>query len=330
MYQTNGALRRLTGFTSFAERAYPFLVPRPDGKVELVGPDNRMDTMSTSGTGALTATRTRDGIGRTYGSFATYDIGKVLVAGGGSVTEDGQTTVPTRTVSVVDVGGSGTQVRSTASMSVGRRMLSLTVLADGSVLATGGQSQIGERAGRPRQSRSSRPSAGTRRPRRWTVLASANRVRQYHSAAALLPDGRVMTGGGGICADCMTKGYLEKNVEYFSPPYLFKTDGSGDLATRPEIDTAPAASGYGQPFEIVSAQAGSIAKVGLIRLGAPTHGDDQGQRYVPLDVHQVRIGRSRPRHRRPPLSPRPGTTCSSSPTEPAFRRWPRSSSSTRN
>ncbi len=65
VYQTNGALRRLTGFSSFARRSYPFLVPRPDGKVELVGPDNRMDTMSTTGAGALTATRTRDGIGRT-------------------------------------------------------------------------------------------------------------------------------------------------------------------------------------------------------------------------------------------------------------------------
>ena len=92
----------------------------------------------------------------------------------------------------------------------------------------------------------------------------------------------MITGGGGICGDCMAKGYLEKNVEYFSPPYLFAKDGSGNLATRPEIDTAPSASGYGQSFAIGSAQAGSIAKVGLIHLGAPTHGDDQGQRYVPL------------------------------------------------
>ena len=94
VYQTNGALRRLTGFSSFARRSYPFLVPRPDGQVELIGPDNRMDTMSTTGAGALTATRTRDGIGRTYGAYATYDIGKVLVAGGGSITEDGQTEGP--------------------------------------------------------------------------------------------------------------------------------------------------------------------------------------------------------------------------------------------
>ena len=281
VYQTNRSLRRLTGFTSFARRTYPFLVPRPDGKVELVGPFNRMDTMSTTGSGALTATRNRDGIDRTYSSFATYDIGKVLVAGGGSVTEGGQTTVPTRTASVVDVAGSGTTVRATSSMSVGRRLFNLTILADGSVLATGGMSQsengLVDLDNPVFAAERWDPDSET-----WTVLASASRVRQYHSVAALLPDGRVMTGGGGICSTCMTKGYLEKNIEYFTPPYLYKKDGSGDLAARPKIDSAPSRSGYAQPFEILSAQAGSIDKVGLVRLGAPTHGDDQGQRYVPL------------------------------------------------
>ena len=54
------------------------------------------------------------------------------------------------------------------------------------------------------------------------MLSSASRVRQYHSAATLLPDGRVLTGGGGICAECTKSGYLEKNIEYFTPPYLYK------------------------------------------------------------------------------------------------------------
>ena len=31
-------------------------------------------------------------------------------------------------------------------------------------------------------------------------------------------------------------GYLEKNIEYFEPPYLFKKDGSGHKATRPVIE----------------------------------------------------------------------------------------------
>ena len=281
VYQDDGTLRRLTGFTSFDDRMYPFLVPRPNGQVELVGPYDRMDTMTTSGTGALTATRNRDGINRIYGSFATYNIGKVLVAGGGSVTEDGQSSVPTKTASVVDVNGAGTIVRPTSSMSVGRRQANLTILADGSVLATGGQSKSVDS-----HVDLDNPVFAAERwdptTETWTVLSSASRVRQYHSTATLLPDGRVMTGGGGVCGSCTTKGYLEKNIEYFSPPYLYTKDGSGSLAARPVIDSAPTTTGYAEPFAVSSEQAGSISKVGLVRLGAPTHGEDQGQRYVPL------------------------------------------------
>ncbi len=282
VYQTNRQLRRLTGFTSFTKKDYyPFLAPRPNGQVELVGPDNKMDTMRTTGAGALTATRSRDGINRTYSSFATYDIGKVLVAGGGSVSEGGQTAVPTRTAKVVNVNSSGTSVSSTGHMSVGRRLFDLTALADGSVLATGGQSRSDggfvDLANPVFAAERWDPATGA-----WTVLSSASRVRQYHSAAALLPDGRVLTGGGGICADCMRTGYLEKNIQYFSPPYLYRKDGSGALAARPVIANAPTASGYAQPLRISSSHAGTIKKVGLVRLGAPTHGDDQGQRYVPL------------------------------------------------
>lgn len=281
VYQTDGKLRRLTGFSSYHDRIYPFLVPRPNGQVEMVGPADQMDTMSVSGTGALTASQRRDGIDRGYGSFASYDIGKVLVAGGGKVTEGGESSVPTRTASVVDVNGARTSVRPTSPMSVGRRQLSLTVLADGSALATGGQSRAVNGL-----VDLERPVFAAERwdpaTESWTVLASASRVRQYHSAATLLPDGRVLTGGGGICGACQEKGYLEKNVEYFSPPYLYKKDGSGELAPRPVVDAVPGVVGYARQFAITSAQAGSIGKVGLVRLGASTHGVDQGQQYVPL------------------------------------------------
>jgi Domain of unknown function (DUF1929)/FG-GAP repeat len=282
VYQTDGKLRRLSNASGFSDRLYPFLTTRPNGQVELMGPPSRMNTINTSGTGAITAAaQDRDNINRTYGSFATYDIGKVLVAGGGDITEGGQSDVPTRTAVVVDVEGGTTSVSSTASMSVGRRQHNLTVLADGSVLATGGMSRsihanvdldnpvfAAERWD---------PSTET-----WTVLSSASRVREYHSSATLLPDGRILTGGGGVCQSCVDAGYLEKNVEYFEPPYLYKQDGSGQRASRPGIDSAPSAAVYGQTFNITSAEAGSIAKVGLVRLGAATHSQDQGQRYVPL------------------------------------------------
>src|SRR5215212_1081314 len=280
VYQTNGALRQLTNASGYSSRSYPFLVPRPDGQVELVGPFNPMNTINTSGTGAITATKSRDGIARDYGSFATYDIGKVLVAGGGNITEENVNNVPTKTALVVNVN-SASSIASTASMSVGRRQHNLTVLADGSVLATGGQSSsldgLVDLVHPVFAAERWDPATGT-----WTVLSSASRVREYHSSATLLPDGRVLTGGGGICGSCQTQGYLEKNIEYFQPPYLFKKDGSGLPADRPVIDSAPTTAGYGQSLAIASAQAGSIAKVGMVRLGAPTHSEDQGQRYVPL------------------------------------------------
>jgi hypothetical protein len=281
VYQTDGTLRRLSNASGYSDRLYPFLTTRPNGQVEVMGPVTQMNTINTSGTGAITAARARDGINRTYGGFATYDIGKVLVAGGGDITEGGQSDVPTKTAVIVDVTGNSTAVASTASMSVGRRQHNVTILADGSVLATGGMS----RATSSTVDLDDPVFAAERwdpATKTWTVLSSANRVRQYHSSATLLPDGRVLTGGGGVCAACVSQGYLEKNIEYFEPPYLYKQDGSGEKASRPVIDSVPGTATYGQDLKISSAQATSIDKVGLVRLGAATHSIDQGQRYVPL------------------------------------------------
>jgi hypothetical protein len=106
-------------------------------------------------------------------------------------------------------------------MSVGRRQHNLTILADGSVLATGGMSKATnanvDLSNPVFAAERWDPATGN-----WTVLASASRVRQYHSSATLLPDGRVLTGGGGVCAPCVSAGYLEKNIEYFEPPYLYR------------------------------------------------------------------------------------------------------------
>ena len=283
VYQTDGAIRALTGFTKYSARIYPFMGSRPDTQLGLFGPYATGYTINTSGNGVITATGTRDSIARDYGSFSTYDIGKSIVVGGGKITEGGVANVPTRTAVVVDNStGLIPSVASTGSLSTGRRQLNATLLADGSVLATGGMTRA---AGSGVVDLNNAATAAERwdpATGRWTVLASASRIRQYHSTAVLLPDGRVMTGGGGICGICMDVGYLEKNIEYFTPPYLYKTDGSGQLAVRPVISTAPESVGINASFTISSPQAASIRKVALVGLGDVTHGVDQGQRYIPL------------------------------------------------
>lgn len=287
VYQTNGTLRKLSNFNDaqYSGRLYPFMTSRPDGLLSLFGPYDKTYVLSTTGNGAIIGTGTRDGILRDYGSFAPFDIGKVLVVGGGNITEGGVGNVPTKTSQVLSTplyGETTPSVAASGSLSVGRRQVNATILADGSVLASGGETRIGASAyvnlsAAATSAERWDPATGT-----WTVLASASRIRQYHSAAVLLPDGRVLTGGGGVCGDCVTVGYLEKNIEYFTPPYLYKKDGSGQLAARPVISNAPGTVAINTNFSVTSPQAASIRKVALVGLSDSTHDVNQGQRYVPL------------------------------------------------
>jgi hypothetical protein len=264
----NGTLRPLTT-ASLSLPLYPWLDVSPDGRAFYSGPDPTLRALDTTGTGTWQTVGQRDSITRDYGGHALFDIGKMLVAGGGASTKDAR---------VIDVNGASPQVTATAPMAFGRRQHNLTVLADGSVLATGGNSSgaslVDLNAGvYPAELWS--PATG-----QWRTLAAMQITRQYHSTALLLPDGRVLSSGGGICGTCDTVGYLAKNAEIFSPPYLFQSDGT--LAPRPTIDAAPSSAGYGASLDIGTGNPAGIRKVALVRLGAVTHSDNMEQRYVPL------------------------------------------------
>ena len=230
-----------------------------------------MRALNTSGTGAWQSLGQRDGINRSYGSHTLFDVGKILVAGGGGSTADAR---------VIDINGATPQVSATAPMANGRRQHNLTVLADGSVLATGGNSSgasLVDLNNGVYTGELWNPATGT-----WKTMAAEQATRQYHSTALLLADGRVLSSGGGICGTCDDVGYLAKNAQVFTPPYLYKADGSGELAPRPEIISAPATADHGTTFQIGTANAAAIRKVALVRLGAVTHSVNMEQRYVPL------------------------------------------------
>src|SRR4051795_3632455 len=267
---TAGPLRSLST-ASLNLPLYPWIDVAPDGRAFYSGPDQTMRSLDTAGTGAWQTYSQRDALNRSYGSHAFYDTGKILVAGGGSSTTDAR---------VIDLNGATPQVSATAPMAYGRRQHNLTVLADGSVLATGGNSSgasLVDLNNGVYPAERWDPATG-----QWKTLAAMQVTRQYHSTALLLPDGRVLSSGGGICGTCDSVGYLAKNAEIFTPPYLFKHDGSGELAVRPAIDAAPSVVGYDTPFSIGTPNAAGIAKAALIRLGSVTHSVNMEQRYVPL------------------------------------------------
>jgi hypothetical protein len=96
--------------------------------------------------------------------------------------------------------------------------------------------------------------------------------RMYHSTALLLPDGRVLSAGGGRLGGA--RDYFTAQI--FSPPYLFK-------GTRPAIVSAPPVLPIGGSATIQTAQAADIATVSLVRLASVTHTLDMDQRYLPLE-----------------------------------------------
>jgi hypothetical protein len=103
----------------------------------------------------------------------------------------------------------------------------------------------------------------------WSTMASMQVPRLYHSTALLLPDGRVLSAGGGRPAATATTD--NENAELFSPPYLFK-------GARPTVSSAPATVGYGETFFIGTPDAG-IASVTLARLSSVTHAFNMNQRF---------------------------------------------------
>jgi hypothetical protein len=268
----NGALRVLSGAASqtASNRFYGWLRQAPNGKIAYLGPEKNLRYLDVNGNGAWSDIGDRDGQTRGYGSFAMYAPGKVLISGGGG---------SNNSAVVVDLN-TGTSA-ATSPMAFQRRHHNLTILADGQVLATGGYENSDQflvdvnKGVYPAESWN--PTTG-----QWATLASMERTRQYHSTALLLPNGRVLSAGGGICGDCTTQNYLQKNAEIFSPPYLFKKDGSGQLATRPVISAAPGTLAYSQRFTVTTASARRITKVSLVRFGGVTHSVNMDQQFQAL------------------------------------------------
>jgi hypothetical protein len=268
--KTDGSLRALTT-APLNLPLYPWMDVAPNGRAFYSGPDPTMRSLDPAGGGSWQSFGQRDAINRDYGSHAFYDVGKILVAGGGPSSKDAR---------VIDVNGATPQVSATAPMANGRRQHNLTVLADGTVLATGGNSsgaRLVDLNNGVYPAELWNPATG-----QWRTLEAMQVTRQYHSTALLLPDGRVLSSGGGICGTCDSVHYLAKNAEVFSPPYLFKKDGTGEPARRPEITSAPDKVTYHTRFAISTPNAASIGKVALLRLGAVTHSVNMEQRYVPL------------------------------------------------
>ena len=248
---------------------YPAMFVLPSGNLLYAAPNHWTQILNPN-TGTWYAI---DGTDRDfYGdASAMYRPGKVVKAG-----FDPAGTPNQKKTAKLELGGSDQTAGWVAGeeMGVERHHHNLTILPNGKVLVTGGEAADGKKP------EIWDPDAA---PSNWWsgfgVLAPNPAIREYHSTALLLPDGRVLTAGG------IGGNGVDQKVTIFCPPYLF--DGSGGFATRPVIEEAPCVVGYGSTntFEVQTSDIGGMVlggTVALIRPGAVTHAFDENQRYVPL------------------------------------------------
>jgi hypothetical protein len=166
-------------------------------------------------------------------------------------------------------------------MRFARRQMNATILPDGQVLVTNGSSGPGFNnvGAAVREAELWNPATES-----WTTMAPEVVGRTYHSAALLLPDGRVLsTGsgeGGGVSYESS-----QLTGQVFSPPYLFGADGSP--ASRPVIGSAPARITYGASFTVETPGAGSITRGSLVRLSSVTHATNMSQLLYPLAFRET-------------------------------------------
>ncbi|MGH8563209.1 MAG: galactose oxidase-like domain-containing protein [Gammaproteobacteria bacterium] len=269
-----GTWRSLTN-AQLAQDLYPMMLLAPNGRVFNAGPTATTRYLDTSGTGAWIPVADRVGGYRDYGSAVMYAPGKVLVMGGGGGFPGSDPPTPTKTAEIIDLNATSPNWRSVDSMEFARRQLNATLLPDGKVLVTGGTAAPGfddpSGAGAVHAAELWDPATEN-----WTTLASSSGIpRVYHSAALLLPDGRVLSTGGN--------GHPE--TEIYSPPYLFK-------GARPTMPCAPDSVAYGQPFFVGTPDASTISKITMLRLSSVTHAFNQSQYINDLTFSQTTGGLS--------------------------------------
>jgi hypothetical protein len=301
-------------YPSDAEINYPFSFLNKYGLVFIAGPVNKSFFINPKNGVSFTSENSLVAL-REYGSAVMYKAGSVLITGGRSNAADGS--YPYKSAEKIDIdnvssncGSNCPSWTSVDDMNFKRSHHNATILPDGKVLVTGGSNGTGfsnHNSGvLEAEIWDSTASPGYQ----WKPLAGMQRQRLYHSTAVLLPSGKVLVGGGdwilnapagcspepfceggcttpvcegGCTTPGVTKNYYcnlpESNIEVFSPPYLFNSDGTA--ATRPVITSAPINVGYNKKFSI-GVNTSSISKVTMVKLSAVTHSFNQGQRFNDL------------------------------------------------
>lgn len=249
---------------------HAWLFALANGRVFHAGPSKAMHWFDTAGAGSVTAAGNRGTDNDAMnGNAVLYDVGKILTVGGAPSYD---ASPATSNATLIDIS-SGTAVTTTlAPMSYQRAFSNSVILPNGQVVVLGGQTFA-----QPFSDDTAvlTPEIWDPTTRVFSPLNPQAVPRVYHSFGLLLPDGRVLSGGGGLCGTCTTN---HANVEILTPPYLLTSTGAA--ATRPTLSSAPATAQLGTSIAVAASS--GIKAFALMRLSSVTHSLNNEQRRIPL------------------------------------------------
>jgi hypothetical protein len=260
----NPATNSWTELTGMAQAktlgTYPRAILAPNGKVFLVkdgaGKSSYMNVDTQKWT---TLTRSPPAPGG--GGMAMYDNGKVLLFGVSSNFRDSY---------VIDLNAPSPAWRKVGSLQFARKKFSTVVLPDGRVMAIGGSSD-----GQPLDSHAVlTPEIWDPTTEVWSPAPKIAVPRMYHSNAILLPNGQVLSAGGGRAPNWTDY----PSGQLYNPDYLLQPN-------RPSITGL--SSQVWSPDGAVSlnvSSANGLRSVVLMGLPSVTHGIDTTARRLVLPV----------------------------------------------
>ncbi|MEM6800356.1 MAG: LamG-like jellyroll fold domain-containing protein [Bacteroidota bacterium] len=250
-----------------------WLWPAPNGKLFHAGPSSNMHWLDLENGGSYTDAGPRgDDAYSMCGNTVMFDIGKILKVGGAA--SYGNNTVANNKSFIIDINTDNVQVEDIEDMAYGRIFNNTIVAPNGQVFVFGGNDKSNPFRDDGFETRNT-PERFDPQSKTWSLMEPMQVPRNYHSVGLLLIDGRILLGGGGLCGGCTTN---HPDVEIFSPPYLF--DNTGQLATRPVLNTAPSQAVHNSSISVDTDM--PVSAFSLIRLSSVTHSTNNEQRRIPL------------------------------------------------
>jgi galactose oxidase len=251
---------------------HPRLLVAPNGRIFVPGPTPNMQFYDLGGSGSVSSAGPRGDDEFSQNDVTVmYDVGKILKAGGNiNYDRANATFTPSSQNSyLIDITSGSAVVTKVDSMRYPRAYANGVVLPNGQVVVVGGadHGKGFSDDGNIRVAELFDPATAT-----WRELAPMARPRPYHSIALLLPDGRVLVGGGGLCSSSDNCAVNHPDVEILSPPNLFG-------GPRPSITSAPTTlAANGGTFTV--AVSGAVSGFSLVRMASVTHSVDTDQRLI--------------------------------------------------